>query len=66
MGYNQRAVTVSESDGVAQLTVKILKPHALVPIDSELFFFLVVDTSDGTATGLVPILKFDLCNHTFT
>ena len=53
MGYNQTAVTVSESDGVAQLTVKIFMPHEDVPIDSEVFFSLVVNTSDGTATGLV-------------
>ena len=52
MGYNQTAVTVSESDEVAQLTVKIIMPHEDVPIDSEVFFSLVVDTSDGTATGL--------------
>ena len=64
VGYIQTAVTVSESDGVAQLTVKISMPHEEVPIDSEVLFSLVVNTSDGTATGLVPILKFDLCTHT--
>ena len=66
MGYNQTDVTVSESDGVAQLTVKILMPHDDVPIDSEVFFSLVVNTSDGTAKGLVPILEVDLCTHTLT
>ena len=66
MGYNQTAVTVSESDEVAQLTVKIIMPHEDVPIDSEVFISLVVDTSDGTATGLVPILEFESCTHTLT
>ena len=53
MGYIQTAVPVSESDGVAQLTVEILMPHEDVPIDSEVSFFLVVNTSDGTPRGLV-------------
>ena len=53
VGYNETDVTVSESDGVAQLTVKILMPPEDVPIDSEVLFSLVVNTSDGTATGLV-------------
>ena len=66
MGYNETDVTVSESDGVAQLTVKILMSHEEVPIDSEVFFSLVVNTSDGTTRGLVPILEFDLCTHTLT
>ena len=66
MGYNQTDVTVSESDGVAQLTVKILIPPEEVRIDSGVFFSLVVNTLDGTATGLVPILEVDLCTHTLT
>ena len=57
VGYNQTDVTVSESHQVAQLTVKILMPGEDVPIDSEIFFSLVVNTSDGTAKGLVPSLE---------
>ena len=66
VGYIQTDVTVSESDGVAQLTVKILMPHDDVPIDSEVFFSLDVNTLDGTAKGLVPILEVDLCTNTLT
>ena len=64
VGYNQTDVTVTESDGVARLTVKILMPDENVPIDSEVMFFLLVNTSDGTERGLVPSLEFDLCTHT--
>ena len=64
VGYNQTDVTVSESDRVAQLTVKILMPGEEVPIDSEVMFSLLVNTSDGMEKGLVPSLEFDLCTHT--
>ena len=64
VGYNQTDVTVSESDGVACLTVKILMPDENVPIDSEVMFSLLVNTSDGVERGLVPNLEFDSCTHT--
>ena len=64
VGYNQTDVTVSESDRVACLTVKILMPDEEVPIDSEVIFSLLVNTSDGIERGFVPNLKFDLCTHT--
>ena len=51
VGYVQTAVTVLESDGVAHLNVVISKP-ATNPIAT--YFYLVVNTSDksATATGL--------------
>ena len=64
MGYNQTDVTVSESDGVACLTVKIFMPREEVPIDSEVMFSLLVNTSDGMERGLLQRLEFDLCTHT--
>ena len=50
MGYNQTAVNVSESDGEAQLTVAILMPPGADPI--ETYFYLIVNTLDGTARDL--------------
>ena len=46
----QRSVNVSESDGVAQLTVAISMPPEADPIETS--FSLIVNTLDGTATGL--------------
>ena len=43
-------VSVSESDGVAQLTVAISMPPEAKLI--ETFFSLIVNTLDGAATGL--------------
>ena len=48
MGYNVTNVTVPESDEVATLTVAISMPPG--PIETS--FYLIVNTSDGTATGL--------------
>ena len=50
VGYVQTIVTVLESDGVAQLTVAISMPPGVDRIETSLF--LLVNTSDGTATGL--------------
>ena len=50
VGYVQTAVTVLESDGVAQLTVGISMPPGADPIETS--FLLLVNTSDGTGTGL--------------
>ena len=50
VGYVETAVNVSESDGVAQLTVAISVPPGADPI--ETLFFLLVNTLDETATGL--------------
>ena len=49
VGYNETNVTVFESDGVAQLTVAISMPPRGVLI--EAFFYLIVNTLNGTATG---------------
>ena len=43
-------VSVSESDGVAQLTVAISMPPEAKLI--ETFLSLIVDTLDGAATGM--------------
>ena len=48
VGYNVTSVTVPESDEVATLTVAISMPPG--PIETS--FYLIVNTSDGTATGL--------------
>ena len=48
MGYNVTNVTAPESDEVATLTVTISTPPG--PIETS--FYLIVNTSDGTATGL--------------
>ena len=68
VGYVDTAVSVLESAGfagLAVLTVAISVPNASVPIETSLF--LLVDTSDGTATaaGLSPCLdQFDIHTHT--
>ena len=64
MGYFLTDVTVTESSGVAHLNVIIFMPGENVPIDSEVMFSLLVNTSDGMERGLVPSLEFDLCTHT--
>ena len=51
MGYVETDVTVFERAGVAQLTVAISLPDALVTIDSDISFFLLVNTRDRSATG---------------
>ena len=48
MGYIVTTVNVSESDGEATLTVAITMPTD--PIETS--FSLIVNTIDGTATGL--------------
>ena len=58
VGYVDTSVTVLESAGVAQLTVAISVPPQGDPIETS--FFLLVNTNDGTATGLSPCLEFDL------
>ena len=62
MGYTVTNVTVSESDEVAALTVSIAMPTEADPI--EMSFSLIVNTLDGTATGLPWSLKFDYVAHT--
>ena len=52
MGYIQTAVNVSESDGMATLTVVVTTPI-------ETSFFLLVNTLDGAATGLPWRLEFN-------
>ena len=49
VGYTVTNVTVSESDGVAQLTVAISMP--LEDVSFETSFYLIVNTLNGTATG---------------
>ena len=56
--YIEVAVTVLESDEMAQLTVNITMPTRSDPIETS--FFLLVNTSDETATGLLPYLNIDL------
>ena len=56
VGYVERAVNVSESDGAAQLTVAISVPPEDVPIETS--FSLLVNTE----TGLLAIkCGFGVC-----
>ena len=50
VGYVETAVNVSESDGMVNLTVAIAMPPGADPIETS--FSLIVNTLDGTATGL--------------
>ena len=50
VGYTLSDVTVLETDGVARLTVAITMPSEADLIDTS--FFLLVNTLDGTATGV--------------
>ena len=61
VGYIQTIVTVLESDRVAQLQLTVATSAA--QLDSS--FSLLVNTSDGTATGLSSSLEFDFktMNH---
>ena len=51
MGYVDTAVSVSESDGVAELTVAVSVPDSSGTINSRVSFYLLVNTIDRTATG---------------
>ena len=57
VSYVETAVSVSEGDGVAQLTVAISVPPQGDPIETS--FTLLVNTFDGTAAGLASRLNFD-------
>ena len=57
VGYTVTDVTVLESDGVAMLTVSITMPPGADPIETS--FSLLVNTLDGTATGLPWRLEYD-------
>jgi len=61
VGYVNSDVSVSESAGVAQLTVAISIPPQGDPIETS--FTLLVDTFDGTAAGLTSCLEFDVHTH---
>ena len=50
VGYTVTDGSVSESDGEAQLTVAITMPPENVAIETS--FYLIVNTLNGTATGL--------------
>ena len=50
VGYTVTDVTILETDGVARLTVTITMPSEADLIDTS--FFLLVNTFDGTATGV--------------
>ena len=56
VGYTVTDVTVLETDGVARLTVSITMPSEADLIDTS--FFLLVNTFDGTATGVQWSLEF--------
>ena len=60
VGYNWTYVTVFEADGQAELIVSIIVPPQADPIEAS--FYLLVNTQDGTATGLHPLLH----NHVDT
>ena len=55
VGYVQTDVTAFEHDGVAQLTVVVSVPSQTYEMEQN--FSLLVNTLDGTATGVT------LCTH---
>ena len=55
VGYIQTTVTVLESEGVAKLQLTV----AILATQLDASFSLLVNTSDGTATGLSWSLEFD-------
>ena len=64
-GYVETAVNVSESNGVAQLTVAISVPPEVNQI--ETLFFLLVNTLDETATATgLPYRSAHTHTHTHT
>ena len=50
VGYTLSDVTVLETDGIARLTIAITMPSEADLSDTS--FFLLVNTFDGTATGV--------------
>ena len=64
VGYIVTEVNVSESDGVAQLTVAITIPTEENPLETS--FSLLVNTLDRTATGLAWILGLIMYSYTQT
>ena len=62
VGYNQTYVNVFEADRQAEFTVSISEPAQVDRIENS--FYLLVNTQDGTATGLPYILA--LYTHSFT
>ena len=56
VGYILSDVTVLETDGIARLTVTITMPSEADLIDTS--FFLLINTLDGTATGVQWSLEF--------
>ena len=59
VGYTLSDMTVLETDGVARLTVTITMPSEANLTDMS--FFLLVNTLDGTATGVQ--WKWNLVMH---
>ena len=54
VGYNVTDMTVSESDGKAQLTVIVIMLTGADPIETS--FSFLVNTSDETAIGLESVV----------
>ena len=52
MGYIQVTVNVSESDGMAKLTVAIPMPPGAHPMETS--FYLLVNTVDGPTIADLP------------
>ena len=63
MGYVHTDVTVFETNRVAQLTVAISVLSQKDQVQPS--FSLIVNTSDGTATGLPQNLQFDFMYTTY-
>ena len=65
VGYNVTAVNVSESDGMAQLTVAISMLPGTVRMETS--FYLLVNTMDGSATVTgMSHARTHACTHTHT
>ena len=57
VGYNLTDVIIFEGSNMAQLTIATSKPRKNVPVETS--FSFIVNTLDGTATGLLLSLEFD-------
>ena len=61
VGYNRTYVNVFEADGPAELIVTINEPAPEDPIETS--FYLLVNTQDETATGLLWIIPIPIATQ---
>ena len=64
VGYNLTDVFIFEGSNMVQLTIATSKPRKSVPVETS--YYLIVNTLDGTATGLPLSLEFDCVSIYFS